>query len=111
MLRTDIDAVVRVDAVTYLRNRLHILKRNGPTATDGRILGHEAVGTVESVGAGVKRPARRKGPGLVHHVVWRMSAILGSRPYSSAHTVAVDLAAMWLEVAKQLGADITVNNE
>ncbi len=47
----------------------------------------------------------------MHHVVWRMSAILGSRPYSSAHAVAVDLAAMWLEVAKQLGADITVNNE
>ena len=54
MLRTDIDAVVRVDAVTICGTDLHILKRNGPTATDGRILGHEAVGTVESVGAGVK---------------------------------------------------------
>jgi alcohol dehydrogenase len=50
----DTDAVVRVDAVTICGTDLHILKGDVPTVTEGRVLGHEAVGTVESVGAGVK---------------------------------------------------------
>ncbi|MFS2293380.1 MAG: zinc-dependent alcohol dehydrogenase family protein [Actinomadura sp.] len=50
----DGDALVRVDAVTICGTDLHILKGDVPTVTDGRILGHEAVGTVESVGSGVR---------------------------------------------------------
>ncbi|MDN3359777.1 zinc-dependent alcohol dehydrogenase family protein [Actinomadura sp. DC4] len=50
----DTDAVVRVDAVTICGTDLHILKGDVPAVTPGRILGHEAVGTVESVGGGVK---------------------------------------------------------
>ncbi len=50
----DTDAIVRVDAVTICGTDLHILKGDVPEVTDGRILGHEAVGTVESIGAGVK---------------------------------------------------------
>ena len=50
----DTDAIVRVDAVTICGTDLHILKGDVPEVTEGRILGHEAVGTVESVGAGVK---------------------------------------------------------
>ena len=50
----DTDAIVRVDAVTICGTDLHILKGDVPTVTPGRILGHEAVGTIESVGAGVK---------------------------------------------------------
>ena len=50
----DTDAVVHVDAVTICGTDLHILKGDVPAVTDGRILGHEAVGTVESIGAGVK---------------------------------------------------------
>ncbi len=50
----DTDAIVRVDAVTICGTDLHILKGDVPAVTEGRILGHEAVGTVESVGAGVK---------------------------------------------------------
>jgi alcohol dehydrogenase len=45
---------VRVDATTICGTDLHILKGDVPVVTDGRILGHEAVGTVESVGSGVK---------------------------------------------------------
>ena len=48
------DAIVRVDAVTICGTDLHILKGDVPAVTDGRILGHEAVGTVEQVGTGVK---------------------------------------------------------
>ena len=50
----DTDAIVRVDATTICGSDLHILKGDVPEVTDGRILGHEAVGTVEAVGAGVK---------------------------------------------------------
>ncbi len=50
----DTDAIVRVDAVTICGTDLHILKGDVPAVTDGRILGHEAVGTVEEVGTGVK---------------------------------------------------------
>lgn len=48
------DAIVRVDAVTICGTDLHILKGDVPEVEVGRILGHEAVGTVEEVGLGVK---------------------------------------------------------
>jgi alcohol dehydrogenase len=51
----DTDAIVRVDVTTICGTDLHILKGDVPVVTDGRILGHEAVGTVEAVGSGVKR--------------------------------------------------------
>src|SRR2546421_4716738 len=54
-LQADTDAIVRVDAVTICGTDLHILKGDVPAVTDGRILGHEAVGTVEEVGSGVRR--------------------------------------------------------
>jgi alcohol dehydrogenase len=53
-IQADTDAIVRVDAVTICGTDLHILKGDVPAVTDGRILGHEAVGTVEKVGSGVK---------------------------------------------------------
>ena len=49
------DAVVRVDAVTICGTDLHILKGDVPTVDHGRILGHEAVGTIEQVGSSVTR--------------------------------------------------------
>ncbi|GGB65391.1 zinc-dependent alcohol dehydrogenase family protein [Knoellia flava] len=51
----DTDAIVRVDAVTICGTDLHILKGDVPDVTDGRILGHEAVGTVLEVGSAVTR--------------------------------------------------------
>jgi alcohol dehydrogenase len=55
------DAIVRVDATTICGTDLHILKGDVPAVSDGRVLGHEAVGTVESVGSAVKnvRPGDR----------------------------------------------------
>lgn len=50
----DTDAIVRVDSVTICGSDLHIWKGDLAEVTDGRILGHEAVGTVETVGSGVK---------------------------------------------------------
>ena len=50
----DTDAIVRVDATTICGTDLHILKGDVPEVAAGRILGHEAVGTVVEVGTGVK---------------------------------------------------------
>jgi alcohol dehydrogenase len=51
------DAMVRVDAVTICGTDLHILGGDVPEVTPGRILGHEAVGTVTAIGSGVQRLA------------------------------------------------------
>jgi alcohol dehydrogenase len=47
------DAVVRIDTTTICGTDLHILKGDVPETTPGTILGHEAVGTVQEVGAAV----------------------------------------------------------
>ena len=49
------DAIVRVEAVTICGTDLHILKGDVPAVTDGRMLGHEAVGTVEAVAPASRR--------------------------------------------------------
>lgn len=53
-LLADTDAVIKVDATTICGTDLHILKGDVPAMIDGRIIGHEAVGTVTEVGTGVK---------------------------------------------------------
>ena len=47
------DAIVKIDTTTICGTDLHILKGDVPTVTDGRTLGHEAVGTVVETGAAV----------------------------------------------------------
>jgi alcohol dehydrogenase len=54
----DGDAIVRVDATTICGTDLHILKGDVPAVPKGRILGHEAVGTIEEVGDGVQTLAQ-----------------------------------------------------
>jgi alcohol dehydrogenase len=49
----DTDAIISVELTTICGTDLHILKGDLPTVADGRILGHEAVGTVETVGRAV----------------------------------------------------------
>src|ERR1700760_4752804 len=45
------DIVVQVDTTTICGTDLHILKGDVPAVVDGRILGHEAVGTAVAAGA------------------------------------------------------------
>jgi alcohol dehydrogenase len=47
------DAVVRIVKTTICGTDLHILKGDVPAVTEGRILGHEGVGIIESVGDAV----------------------------------------------------------
>jgi alcohol dehydrogenase len=55
------DAIVKITNTTICGTDLHILKGYVPTCKPGRILGHEGVGVVNSVGAGVTsfRPGDR----------------------------------------------------
>lgn len=55
------DAIVKVETTTICGTDLHILKGDTPEVTDGRILGHEGVGTVVEAGPSVSnfRPGDR----------------------------------------------------
>jgi alcohol dehydrogenase len=52
-LKEATDAIVRIDTTTICGTDLHILKGDVPAVTDGRILGHEGVGTITEVGSAV----------------------------------------------------------
>ncbi|QGF24657.1 zinc-dependent alcohol dehydrogenase family protein [Raineyella fluvialis] len=47
------DCIVKVEATTICGTDLHIMKGDVPAVTDGRILGHEGVGTITEVGTAV----------------------------------------------------------
>jgi alcohol dehydrogenase len=47
------DAIIRITKTTICGTDLHILKGDVPTCQPGRILGHEGVGIVETIGASV----------------------------------------------------------
>ena len=51
------DAIIRVDTVSICGTDLHILGGDVPAVQPGRVLGHEAVGTVVAIGGGVSGPA------------------------------------------------------
>ena len=50
----DDDAIVQIDSVTICGTDLHILKGDVPEVKPGRVLGHEAVGTIVEAGTGVR---------------------------------------------------------
>lgn len=51
------DVIVQIDTTTICGTDLHILKGDVPAVTDGRILGHEGVGTITEIGATVSSVA------------------------------------------------------
>jgi alcohol dehydrogenase len=53
-LRESTDAIVRLRTSTICGTDLHILKGDVPTVEEGRILGHEGVGSVEELGSAVR---------------------------------------------------------
>jgi len=50
----DEDVIVEVDSVTICGTDLHILEGDVPEVAPGRVLGHEAVGTIVETGVGVR---------------------------------------------------------
>jgi alcohol dehydrogenase len=53
-LQAATDAIVRIVKTTICGTDLHILKGDVPSCTPGRILGHEGVGVIESLGSAVQ---------------------------------------------------------
>jgi alcohol dehydrogenase len=53
-IHSSTDAIVRITGTTICGTDLHILKGDVPTVTPGRILGHEGIGVVDSVGNSVR---------------------------------------------------------
>ncbi|KAK3380794.1 chaperonin 10-like protein [Podospora didyma] len=53
-LRSPTDAIIRVTQTTICGSDLHILKGDVASCTPSRILGHEGVGVVDSVGSSVR---------------------------------------------------------
>ena len=88
-IQDDTDAIVRVDCTTICGTDLHILKGDVPEVTEGRVLGHEAVGTVEAVGSAVTNIAPETG-----------FSSRASAPVGAAGTVETDAtASAWVAVA------------
>ncbi|MGL5743461.1 MAG: zinc-dependent alcohol dehydrogenase family protein [Legionella sp.] len=53
IIKNPSDAVIQIKKTTICGTDLHILKGDVATCSPGRILGHEGIGVVESVGSGV----------------------------------------------------------
>jgi alcohol dehydrogenase len=51
------DVIVKMEATTICGTDLHILKGDTPEVSEGRVLGHEGIGTVTEVGSGVTQLA------------------------------------------------------
>ena len=70
------DVIVKVDTTTICGTDLHILKGDVPAVTEGRILGHEAVGTVVETGCrGQPAEAGRPGARPRDHLVRALRAV------------------------------------
>ncbi len=52
-LQAPTDAIIRMKKTTICGTDLHIMKGSVPTTKSGRILGHEGIGVIEEIGAGV----------------------------------------------------------
>ncbi len=53
VIQGDTDAIVKIVKTTICGTDLHIIKGDVPSCIPGRILGHEAVGVVDSIGSAV----------------------------------------------------------
>jgi alcohol dehydrogenase len=53
-IEEDDDVLVRIDSFTICGTDLHILKGDVPEVKPGRVLGHEAVGTIVETGTAVR---------------------------------------------------------
>jgi alcohol dehydrogenase len=53
VIKVPTDAIVRITKTTICGTDLHIMKGDVPTATAGRILGHEGVGIIDQIGGSI----------------------------------------------------------
>lgn len=79
------DAIVRIVKTTICGTDLHILKGDVPSAKPGRILGHEGVGIIDEVGAGVS--AFKKGDRVLISCVTSCGSCVYCRRLMFSHCV------------------------
>ena len=72
------DAIVQVDTATICGTDLHILKGDVPTVTEGRTLGHEAVGTVVETGDAVEVKMSGQKATMIHRLEGAQQTDTGS---------------------------------
>ena len=53
IIKEPTDAIIKILKTTICGTDLHIMKGDVPAVTDGRIIGHEGVGIIESIGNAV----------------------------------------------------------
>jgi alcohol dehydrogenase len=79
------DAIVKIVKTTICGTDLHILKGDMPEVTLGRILGHEGVGIVDEVGAGVT--AFKRGDRVLISCVTSCGSCVNCRKLMFSHCV------------------------
>ncbi len=81
------DVVVKVDMTTICGTDLHILKGDVPAVTEGRVLGHEAVGTVVETGSAVS--SLKEGDRVLVPAITSCGSCLPCKQGMAAHCEAV----------------------
>jgi alcohol dehydrogenase len=103
------DAIVRIDAVTICGTDLHILKGDVPEVERGRILGHEAVGTIVEAGSAVTTVKPGDTVVIVGAGPIGLAAITNAQLFSPSTIIVVDKEPARLDAAKSFGADLMVS--
>jgi len=117
----DTDAIIRVDAVTICGTDLHILKRDVPEVTDGRILGHTIDGTqAEYVRVPFADTSTYQVPaGVADEQILMLAdilptgyevGVLNGCVQPGDVVAVVGAGPIGLDAAEQFGADVVVNN-
>jgi alcohol dehydrogenase len=81
------DVIVKVDMTTICGTDLHILKGDVPAVTEGRVLGHEAVGTVVETGPAVS--SLKEGDRVLVPAITSCGSCLPCKQGMAAHCEAV----------------------
>jgi alcohol dehydrogenase len=81
------DVIVKVDMTTICGTDLHILKGDVPAVTEGRVLGHEAVGTVVETGSAVS--SLKEGDRVLVPAITSCGSCLPCKHGMAAHCEAV----------------------
>jgi alcohol dehydrogenase len=81
------DVIVKVDMTTICGTDLHILKGDVPAVTEGRVLGHEAVGTVVETGSAVS--SLKEGDRVLVPAITSCGSCLPCKQGMAAHCEAV----------------------
>lgn len=88
------DAIVQIETTTICGTDLHILKGDVASVDEGRIIGHEGVGTIVDVGAGVNN--FKKGDRVIVSCITKCGSCLYSQQGYPDHCQSNDAGIGWI---------------